>query len=172
MSQFRVMPDSLDTPRLALEPFPDSETETYRAILGPRVDSVSHADLAGYLRRVAAGEVANVIALYALRRRTEGDIVGYCALIVGRASFEEPEIAYELMSSVHNHGYATEAAAAVVAAAATTGRSRLWSTVRTWNTPSLRVLEKNGFRRDHTTTDADGDLVWNVLDLQHQQVTT
>ncbi len=52
---------------------------------------------------------------------------------------------------------------AVIEAAKATGRSRLWSTVGAWNHPSLRVLEKTGFRRDHT--DDDGDLVYLIRDL-------
>ena len=54
---------------------------------------------------------------------------------------DEPEIAYELFRRVHGHGYATEAGRAVAGAAAATGRKRLWSTVGSWNAPSLRVLE-------------------------------
>jgi RimJ/RimL family protein N-acetyltransferase len=73
--------------------------------------------------------------------------IGYCGLIVGRATQEEPEIAFELFLRVHGLGFATEAGRAVVAAAAATGRSRLWSTVRAWNQLSLRVLEKLGFVR-------------------------
>jgi RimJ/RimL family protein N-acetyltransferase len=65
----------------------------------------------------------------------------------------------------YGHGYATEAARAVVAAAADTGRSRLWSTVGVWNVPSLRVLEKLGFERDHTTEEANGPVVWLTLRL-------
>lgn len=46
-------------------------------------------------------------------------------------------------------------------AANATGRTRLWSTVGSWNTPSLRVLEKLGFHRDHVTMKDDGtDVVW------------
>jgi RimJ/RimL family protein N-acetyltransferase len=53
-----------------------------------------------------------------------------------------------------------------VIAAAATGRQRLWSTVGAWNTPSLRVLEKIGFRRDHMVTDDDrGEIVYLVRDL-------
>ena len=97
--------------------------------------------------------------------RGDDEFLGYCGLVIGRATIDEPEIAYELLRSAHGRGYATEAAAAIVDAARATGRQRLWSTVRTWNTPSFRVLEKIGFRRDHTTTDEHGDIVWNVLDL-------
>jgi RimJ/RimL family protein N-acetyltransferase len=52
-----------------------------------------------------------------------------------------------------------------VAAAAATGRHRLWSTVRPSNAASIRVLEKIGFRRDHTTPDDLGDVVYLVRDL-------
>ena len=85
------------------------------------------------------------LTLYAVERRAEADFIGYCGLIVGQVSAEEPEIAFELARRIHGHGYTTEAARIVVAEAAGTGRSRLWATVREWNTPSIRVLEKGGF---------------------------
>jgi RimJ/RimL family protein N-acetyltransferase len=101
------------------------------------------------------------IALLAIRRRVEGDFIGYRGLITGRAaSVDEPEIAYELCQRVHGHGYATEAARAVLEAAIATGRKRLWSTVRPWNTASLRVLDKLGFQPDHTSFDDRGEVVW------------
>lgn len=100
-----------------------------------------------------------------LERRNEGDTIGYCGLLVGRASFDEPEIAYEILPRVHGQGYATEAAGAVLDAAWATGRTRVWSTVGAWNSPSLRVLEKIGFRRDHTITDERrGEIVYLVRD--------
>ncbi|MEC3974581.1 GNAT family N-acetyltransferase [Amycolatopsis sp. H20-H5] len=81
------------------------------------------------------------IALLAVCRRVEGDFIGYCGLIIGRAT--------------------TEAAHAVLDAAIATGRKRLWSTVGVWNTPSLRVLEKLGFERDHVVPDnGKGEVVW------------
>lgn len=50
-------------------------------------------------------------------------------------------------------------------AAFATGRTRIWSTVGAWNTPSLRVLEKIGFRRDHETVVGDrGVVVYLVCD--------
>jgi hypothetical protein len=59
-----------------------------------------------------------------------------------------------------------EAARAVLDAAIATGRRRLWSTVGSWNAPSLRVLEKLGFERDHITPKDDGDeLVWLTRQL-------
>ena len=88
-----------------------------------------------------------------------------CGLIIGRATADEPEIAYELLKRVHGHGYATEAARAVLDAAIATGRERLWSTVRTWNTPSFRVLEKLGFERDHVSAGDGGEVVWLTRSL-------
>ena len=98
--------------------------------------------------------------LLTIRRREEGDAIGYCGLLIGRGTFDEPEIAYELLRRAHGHGYATEAARAVLDAAFATGRRRIWATVRAWNAPSLRVLEKLAFQRDHSATDERGELVY------------
>ena len=100
--------------------------------------------------------------LLGIRRRHETSPIGYCGLIIGRGTFEEPEIAYEVLHQFRGHGYATEAAGAVIEAAFATGRERLWATVGTWNTPSLRVLEKNGFHTHHSTSDERGEFVWMV----------
>lgn len=109
---------------------------------------------------------AEGLTLLPVCRRVEGDFIGYCGLIVGRATVDEPEIAYELFRRVHGRGYATEAAGAVLGAAVETGRRRLWSTVGSWNTPSLRVLEKLGFTRDHVSIDdRAGEVVWLTRSL-------
>jgi RimJ/RimL family protein N-acetyltransferase len=73
---------------------------------------------------------------------------------------DEPEIAFELHRRVHNHGYATEAASAILRAAVETGRRRLWATVDSWNEPSLRVLDKLGFERDRVSEETVGQVVW------------
>ncbi|HLO35936.1 MAG TPA: GNAT family N-acetyltransferase [Candidatus Deferrimicrobium sp.] len=117
------------------------------------------------LARFRALTTPTGLGALAIVRRAEGDVIGYCALIVGRASLDEPEIAFELLRRFHGHGDATEAAQPLVAAAAATGRRRLWSTVRAWNSSSLRVLEKLGFRRHHEVTDDRGGLVYLVRDL-------
>lgn len=58
---------------------------------------------------------------------------------------------------------------AIVEAAARTGRHRLWATVRAWNTPSFRVLDKLGFHRsDRITEDAErGNSIWMTRTLDH-----
>jgi RimJ/RimL family protein N-acetyltransferase len=158
----------LETPRLALRPWTGDDAENYRALTAER--DTGPASVETIQERIAAQLASaerNGIALLTLRRRAEGDFIGYCGLIVGRASVDEPEIAYELFRRVHGHGYATEAAWSVVQAAAATGRKRLWSTVGSWNAPSLRVLDKLGFHRDHVDPGRDGrgDVVWLTRSL-------
>lgn len=113
------------------------------------------------------------LGLLPIELRSTGEFIGYCGLIVGQGSFDEPEIAYELARRAHGFGYATEAGRAVVEAAERTGRRRLWATVREWNTASLRVLEKLGF--DHSgRVDPDperGASIWmtRALDPRDQR---
>lgn len=100
--------------------------------------------------------------LLGIRRRYETSAIGYCGLIIGRGTFEEPEIAYEILPRFRGHGYATEAAGAVIEAAFATGRKRVWATVGNWNAPSFRVLEKNEFHVHHSGCDERGDFVYMV----------
>jgi RimJ/RimL family protein N-acetyltransferase len=124
----------------------------------------------GLSQRVAEHELTG-IHCFGLRLHGSADVFGYCGLVTGRTGLDEPELAYELLSHAHNHGYATEAAGAVSPAAAATGRSRLWSTVRVWNTPSLRVLAKNGFTRDHSEWDTRGELIYLRRELRPASIT-
>ncbi|ENJ6135857.1 GNAT family N-acetyltransferase [Bacillus anthracis] len=165
-SVFKDMAFQLRTERLDLNMWEESDAVWLRELIGergvemPTVESVRN-DLIEK-RKLA---VENGISLLTIRRRDEGDFIGYCGLIIGRSTLEEPEIAYELFRSAHRMGYATEAASAVLEAAIATGRKRLWSTVGAWNTASFRVLEKIGFKRHHSTFGERGEIVWNVLDL-------
>lgn len=157
---------ALETERLTLRLRDERDAEWYRELVGERGEDTptleeATARLAGF--RDLTIEIG--IGALAICRRAEGDTIGYCALIVGRGSLDEPELAYELLERFHGHGYATEAAQALVAAAAATGRRRLWSTVGAWNTPSFRVLEKVGFRRHHSVSDDRGEIVYMVRDL-------
>jgi RimJ/RimL family protein N-acetyltransferase len=157
---------AIDTERLTLRLRDERDAEWYRELVGERGEDVPALEEArARLARFRDLTIETGIGALAICRRAEGDTIGYCALIVGRGSLDEPEIAYELLRRFHGHGYATEAAQALVAAAAATGRRRLWSTVGAWNAPSLRVLEKIGFRRDHSITDDRGEVVYLVRDL-------
>ncbi|NGO78472.1 GNAT family N-acetyltransferase [Streptomyces sp. YC504] len=167
MTTYETMPYHLETERLLLRPWHASDAAELRDLVAERgkgkltVESVRD-DIAEMLTATET----NGIALLPIQRRKEGDFIGYCGLIIGRSTLEEPEIAYELFQRAHGNGYATEAARAVLDAAAATGRKRLWSTIGTWNTPSLRVIEKIGFERDRVVTEEKaGEIAWFTRSL-------
>lgn len=174
MTDWRPMPAQLRTDRLVLGPWHERDLDDLvtlvaerdpRTAAAPRDGHPTREELGAVIRRRRAELEATGIALLAVR--VDGAFAGYCGLTVGRATLDEPEIAYELLRRFHRRGYATEAARAVVRAAADTGRTRLWATVRTWNDPSFRVLDKLGFERTRrTTTDDFGELVWCTLRLE------
>ena len=166
MSVYEPMSLHLETERLILQPWTESDAPELQALHSERGNGTPDLEhVRALIARQLAATRTTGIALLPIRRRDEGDFIGYCGLTVGRATVEEPEIAYELFRRVHGHGYATEAARAVLEAAIATGRKRLWSTVGAWNTPSLRVLEKLGFERDHVSTGDNGEVVWLTRSL-------
>ena len=163
---WKPMALAIETERLTLRLRDEQDAAWYRDLVGERGEETPTLEEATVrLARFRDLTIATGIGALTICRRAEGDAIGYCALIVGRASLDEPEIAYELLQRFHGHGYATEAAQALVVAAAATGRRRLWSTVGTWNTASLRVLEKIGFHRDHVVSGDNGEIVYMVRDL-------
>lgn len=166
MTTFARMPFHLETERLILRPWAESDAAEFCALLSERgkgTPTVEHIRTS--IAELLTATATTGIALLPIQRRDEGDFIGYCGLIIGRSTLEEPEIAYELFQHAHGRGYATEAAGAVLDAAVTTGRKRLWSTVGVWNTPSLRVLEKLGFERDRVSTEENGEVVWLTRSL-------
>jgi RimJ/RimL family protein N-acetyltransferase len=175
-SHFEPMRRELNTDRLLLRPWRPSDAETHRQLWTERdrrslrlIDEDGRPTVDDLRERMAAQSAGATtgLRLYAVERLTYDDFVGYCGLIVGAADVDEPEIAFEFTRSQHGNGYATEAATIVVAEAVSTGRKRLWATVREWNTSSFRVLDKVGFRHSgRVTSDRDrGDTVWMTMDL-------
>jgi hypothetical protein len=112
------MPLHLETARLRLRPWAKSDTDDHRAFAAERGHGCRQ-----------------------LNTTEECDVVRYYGLTPGRASVDEPEVAYELFRLVHGRGYTTEAVSAVLDAAISTGRKQLRATVPPWNAPSFRVLE-------------------------------
>ncbi|WP_432890657.1 GNAT family N-acetyltransferase [Kribbella sp. CA-245084] len=173
---YEDLPAELTTERLHLRRWRPSDAADYRSLWTERdVRAVHRIDAEG---RPTVEEIrgwlsenplaaAPGLGLLPIEVRATGEFIGYCGLAVGQGTFDEPEIAYELAARAHGHGYATEAAHAVVEAARATGRRRLWATVREWNAASFRVLEKVGFERSgRVTEDAErGALVWMRRDL-------
>ena len=163
-ARFQTMAFSIDTERLSLRLRTKDDAECNLELLREHEGGTTLSiDDVGQ-RMVEQNERAQVdgFGLLGIRRRYESRPIGYCGVIIGRGSFEEPEIAYEVLPQFRGHGYATEAAGAVIEAIFATGRERLWATVRSWNAPSFRVLEKHGFDAHHSSTDERGELVYMV----------
>ncbi|MEV6791676.1 GNAT family N-acetyltransferase [Streptomyces sp. NPDC051320] len=166
MSTYETMSFHLETERLVLRPWAESDAAELRALQSERgngTPTVEHTRT--LIAKLLTATETTGIALLPIQRRDEGDFIGYCGLIIGRSTVEEPEIAYELFQRAQGRGYATEAAGAVLDAAIATGRKRLWATVGTGNTPSFRVLEKLGFARHHVSTEESGEVAWLTRSL-------
>jgi RimJ/RimL family protein N-acetyltransferase len=170
------LPAELTTDLLHLRRWRPSDAEEYRGLWTERdpralrrIDADGRPtvdDIRGWLTENPLAANAG-LGLLPIELQATGEFIGYCGLIVGAATFDEPEVAYELAKRAHGHGYATEAASAVVEAARRTGRRRLWATVRDWNAPSFRVLEKLGFERSGRVDENPerGDSIWMTRSL-------
>ena len=165
-SEYRPMVFSLATKRLKLHLRNLDDASWNLELLGEHEAGTTFT-LDEVERRLVDQEITardSGIGLLTITRRDFGDSIGYCGLVIGRGSLDEPEIVYELLRRFHGCGYATEAATAVIGAAFATGRRRIWSTARSSNLPSFRVLEKIGFHRDHSMFDDQGELIYMVRD--------
>jgi len=161
---FRTMAFLIDTERLSLRLRTKDDAECNLELLREHEGGTELSLGQVEQRMVEQNERAHLdgFGLLGIRRRNETNPIGYCGLIIGRGTFEEPEIAYEILPQFRGSGYATEAAGAVSEAAFATGRGRLWATVGTGNAPSFRVLEKNGFHAHHNDYGDRGEFVWMV----------
>jgi RimJ/RimL family protein N-acetyltransferase len=158
MMRYAAMQTSILTPRLCLQLRDEGDAEWNHELLGEHDGGTTESvhDVRRRLAEQRSVACHTGIGLLTIRRRADDEPLGYCGLIVGRCTLDEPEIACELLKRFHGHGYATEAARAVMEAAFATGRERIWSTVGAWNAPSLRVLDKLGFQRHYETVDDRG----------------
>jgi RimJ/RimL family protein N-acetyltransferase len=159
------MPLRIETERLILTPEVPSDAEWFTELLNARgTDTFTDADALQRIDVMTDTITTTGIGALVLRKRADGEALGYTALVVGRCSIDEPELAYELLPRAQGQGYATEAGRAMLDAGFATGRHRIWATIGSWNTPSLRVAEKLGFRLDHSTSVDERDVVWMVCE--------
>lgn len=145
----------LETDRLLLRPWRVSEAAVQHEMWTERDPRVPPHRRIGADGRPTVEDVArwiedavepSTLGLPALELKGSGDVIGYCGLISSnQVPDDEPELAFELLHRAWGHGYATEAAWAVLGWARDSGHERLWATVRAWNDASLRVLAKVGF---------------------------
>lgn len=151
------MPTTIQTQRLRLrelEPERDAPAMLtllndpgFIAGIGDRgIRSVEQAR--DYLRNWHGAQyVARGFGHYAVERIDDGAFIGTAGLIQ-RADLDMPDIGYALSSRYHGHGYAIEAARAVLAHARDAlGLRALCAIVSPGNAASVRLLEKLGLRR-------------------------
>ncbi|WP_285724459.1 GNAT family N-acetyltransferase [Psychromicrobium xiongbiense] len=116
--------NTLETGRLTLRSQRVSDAEVYRQLWterDPRVPARRKIDAEGrptvedIAENIRRGTDHSEPRLLAVERKDAGDVIGYCGLIFRESvSAEDPELALELLQAVHNRGYATEAAQAMM----------------------------------------------------------
>lgn len=167
---------ALETERLRLRPWQVSEAAIQRELWTERdprvpphrrIDEHGRPTLADFEEGIRARDPAST-GLLAIEARTTGQVMGYCGLVESdRAAPTEPELAFELLRRHQGHGYATEAASAVLDEARASGYERVWATVWDWNAASRRALARLGFREtDRTEVDPErGTTLFTVVEL-------
>lgn len=143
------------TDRLILRPQEVGDADVFRRLWTERdgrvpahrrIDADGHPDVDDISAHISGEQSAGGSGLLTVQRRGTDDVIGYCGVnFVGRGDADEPELAFELLQTVHNRGYATEASEAVLGWAAAVGYASIRASVWEWNSASRRVLEKLGF---------------------------
>lgn len=150
---------TLETERLRLRPFNDADADGLFALQSdayvlrywdspPWTDQSSVARfLAGNQRMAEDGSGARV----AIERTADQAFLGWCTFNSWNPDFRSASLGFCLNQASWGHGYATEAARALLDwAFKTLDLNRVQAEVDTRNAASARVLEKLGFLREGT----------------------
>jgi [ribosomal protein S5]-alanine N-acetyltransferase len=152
------MSDSLHTAHLEL--VPRTRDEVLAHIAGMNANEKQQLSAEWLARLAASAAVDPWVHGYSLVQRGSAVVVGTCGF-KGAPADGVVEIAYGVSAEKRNRGYATEAAAALVAYAFECAEV---SVVRAHTLPnsaaSQRVLDKCGFERVGEFVDPDDGLVW------------
>ncbi len=105
------------------------------------------ADAEGYIRNnIWVPYQAHGFGLYAVQLKSSPLPIGLCGLLK-RDFLSSPDLGFALLPDYVGHGYATEAARAVMShARAALGIGRLYAIVKSGNQRSVRLLGQLGFR--------------------------
>lgn len=149
----------LETERLQLRPFTDADADDIWALQSnahvlrywdspPWTDRSSIARFMAKCQQVAEeGTGARLV----VERKTDQAFLGWCNFNSWNPEFRSAAIGYCLTEAAWGHGYATEAAHAVLQwAFDTLDLNRVQSEADTRNVASARVLEKLGFEHEGT----------------------
>lgn len=131
---------------------------------------LSESETNEFYRRIQDEFSRNGWGLYAVEIKSTGEFIGYVGLheIGFEAEFTPGiEIGWRFAADYHNHGYATEAAKAVLKVAKDLGIERLYSFTAKINIPSERIMQKIGMAKVrefyHPRLSADSPLCIHVL---------
>ena len=148
----------VETERLLLRDWSDADAAPFaRLNADPRVmeffpAALDRAQSDALMTRIRANLARDGYGLYAVEEKSSGAFIGFTGLAV--PEFDAPfmpatEIGWRLARDAWGQGYASEAAAAVVAKAFDRlGLAALVSFTAEWNRPSRRVMEKIGMTHD------------------------
>ena len=150
---------SLHTDRLRLRAFDDGDAQDLFALhSNARVlrywDAPPWSDPARAERFIAACRqmaAEGSGARLAVERASDGAFIGWCGLIAWNPAYRSASLGYCYDEAAWGHGYASEAARALLGwAYDTLDLNRVQAETDTRNVASARVLEKLGFRREGT----------------------
>jgi RimJ/RimL family protein N-acetyltransferase len=105
------------------------------------------------------GRAPDGLGFWALEERGSGRLVGGVGLFPLSWEGPELELAYHVVPSAWNRGYASEAAAALLAAAWEAGLDQVVAVAMPGNVASRRVMEKLGMSVEGPTRYRDLDVV-------------
>ena len=154
---------AIETERLVLRSWRAEDRAPFAAIcadpqvmatLGPVLDRTGSDAL---LDRVEAREAADGHTFWALERRSDGALIGWCGVIRGDAGpvAGKAEIGWRLAFDAWGCGYASEAARATTDwLFANLADDAAWAITNTGNTRSRAVMERLGMRH-HPELDFD-----------------
>jgi ribosomal-protein-alanine N-acetyltransferase len=150
---------TLHTARLRLRPFNDSDANALFA-LHSNATVLRYWDAPPWSERLRAERFitacrqiaeAGTGARLAVDRVSDGAFIGWCSLTRWNRDYRSASMGYCLDDAAWGHGYATEAARALLQwAFDTLEMNRVQAETDTRNAASARVLEKLGFVREGT----------------------
>jgi RimJ/RimL family protein N-acetyltransferase len=177
----------VQTDRLLLRPFAATDFEALLAIQSrddvtrhlywdPRTAAEVREVLETKVRSTAIVAEGDNLSLAAVLRES-GELIGDCSLRWLSAEHRQAEIGFIFHPDHHGHGYATEAAAALLALAFDELRvHRVIGRLEARNTASARVLERLGMRQEahlveneHVKGEWQSEVVYAVLDREWRE---
>ena len=155
----RLSTPTLQTARLRLRPFDDADADELFA-LHSSAEVLRYWDSPPWGERGRAGQFIDTCRQMAeeatgvrpaVERVAGGAFIGWCSLTRWNPDYRSAALGYCFNQAAWGHGYATEAAGAVLEwAFDTLDLNRVQAETDTRNAASARVLEKLGFVREGT----------------------